>query len=1035
MLALVLAGVLFSSNTLVHAEGVINSENVSGTETFVSEENEGQEDQGEQNQETPAQEEESTETKEEEISGAEENEVSEERGETDEAQGSESAEDEAVMDERTAELVQQYWELLNEPVTYGATTGSYEEELAKFPSDYQALLSELHKKYPNWIFVAVNTGLEWNDVVTGESKGTRSLTSLSYSDILLRKDSDSYNASTGKYIPKDGSTWVNVSKPGVAYFVDPRNYLNEQYIFAMEYQGYDQSRHTLTGVESILAGTNLANKNITYTDTNGKTVTVSPATTYGATIFAAGIKYGISPLSLAARIRQETGGSLSYGSISGNFSYNNKSYRGYYNYYNIGATATTTGSAVANGLEFAMKNEVSYSRPWTSPVLAINGGADYLASGYISKGQNTIYTQKFNTVCKPYYSHQYMQNIAAPMSEGNKTYSSYSKIGGLQNSFVFYIPVYKNMPSQTAGVTISKSVDTAKTTGDVTMRKGPSTSYASVTSIPKGATITVSGGVFTDDSVAYGQKLVNPYWLKVTYGKYSGYISSNYFEMNSSTTIKAGATTTLKLSSAPSGEKIYYETSDPAVATVSDSGVVTGVGGGNCMIYAVTSSGQSLDAIGITVEPINLATVKLGSVKNAKSGVTVTWNAVSGAAGYYVYHKVSGGSWKRIATITSGSTLSYTDTAVSSGTSYIYTVKAYAGSKYGGYDKNGLSILRLSQPTLSISSKSATAVKLKWSKVSGAKGYYVYRRSGTSGNWSRIATIKSGSTLTYTYKARSTAEKEYFTVKAYNGSTCGSYPNPGTLGRTAPAIPTLTGVKNAASGITVTWSKTSGAAGYYVYRKVSGGSWKRIATIKSASTTSYTDTKATSGTTYTYTVKAYSGSMYGNYNKTGKTLLRLSQPTLSVSSCTATSVKVGWSKVSGATGYYVYHRTGTSGGWTRIANIMNVNTLSYTYRASAVSANDYFTVKAYKGSVYSSYPSPGISATAKSAAYTTYKTTASVNYRTGAGTSYGKGGSLAKGATVKVENGYSKKANGYTWYRIKIGSKNYYVASSYLKKA
>lgn len=62
-------------------------------------------------------------------------------------------------------------------------------------------------------------------------------------------------------------------------------------------------------------------------------------------------------------------------------------------------------------------------------------------------------------------------------------------------------------------------------------------------------------------------------------------------------------------------------------------------------------------------------------------------------------------------------------------------------------------------------------------------------------------------------------------------------------------------------------------------------------------------------------------------------------------------------------------------------------------------------------------------------------TTTSVNYRTGAGTKYATKGTLKKGQKINVKNGYSKKADGYTWYRFKMNSKNYYIASKYLKKA
>ena len=66
--------------------------------------------------------------------------------------------------------------------------------------------------------------------------------------------------------------------------------------------------------------------------------------------------------------------------------------------------------------------------------------------------------------------------------------------------------------------------------------------------------------------------------------------------------------------------------------------------------------------------------------------------------------------------------------------------------------------------------------------------------------------------------------------------------------------------------------------------------------------------------------------------------------------------------------------------------------------------------------------------------YTKYKTTTRVNYRSGAGTKYGIKGTLASGKQIEVENGYSKTANGYTWYRFKMNGKEYYLASKYVKK-
>lgn len=64
-----------------------------------------------------------------------------------------------------------------------------------------------------------------------------------------------------------------------------------------------------------------------------------------------------------------------------------------------------------------------------------------------------------------------------------------------------------------------------------------------------------------------------------------------------------------------------------------------------------------------------------------------------------------------------------------------------------------------------------------------------------------------------------------------------------------------------------------------------------------------------------------------------------------------------------------------------------------------------------------------------------YTTTAKATYRSGAGTSYASKGTLAKGSAVQIVKGWSKKANSYTWYKLRQGNSYYYIASSNLKKA
>lgn len=93
-----------------------------------------------------------------------------------------------------------------------------------------------------------------------------------------------------------------------------------------------------------------------------------------------------------------------------------------------------------------------YLRPWTSPKNAIIGGALFITTSYINKGQNTSYLKKFNVNPSGYYSvynHQYMANLAAPYSEAYSSYKSYLANDLLLLPLAFTIPIFENMPEYT----------------------------------------------------------------------------------------------------------------------------------------------------------------------------------------------------------------------------------------------------------------------------------------------------------------------------------------------------------------------------------------------------------------------------------------------------------------------------------------------------------------------------------------------------------------------------------------------------------
>jgi len=366
--------------------------------------------------------------------------------------------------------------------------------LVNYPEIYTAV-QELKAAHPNWTFTILYTGLDWNNVIYNQrlhfydDNGDiicRSLVakSLTVGDVYDWVCEDCGTAS------RDNGSWYCASDKTASYYVDPRNWLNETYIFAFETLSFNSNVHTVAGVEAILAGTFMDKGSITYIDTNGVTQTINKS--YAQIIYDAGQANNVSPYHLAARLRQEQSSDKS-SLISGSYTAQDGTvYTGYYNYFNVGATGGNEAEIIQAGLESAK------SRNWTSPELAITGGASFLKGGYIGNYQDTLYLQKYHVDSASKYSlygHQYQQNVSAPYTEGNEIYDAYEELGILESNFNFIIPVYENMPS-TASVKPGRNVTLATEdvivstqTVPLSIRSGPSTSYGIKVKAPKGSTL------------------------------------------------------------------------------------------------------------------------------------------------------------------------------------------------------------------------------------------------------------------------------------------------------------------------------------------------------------------------------------------------------------------------------------------------------------------------------------------------------------------------------------------------------------------
>jgi beta-N-acetylglucosaminidase len=277
-----------------------------------------------------------------------------------------------------------------------------------FPESYKKKLRTLHKAHPEWVFKAYKTDISWKTALSKQTRGGTSLVSGVYPK-SFRDGSRQYERG-----------WYKAGSKVVAYYMDPRNFLNESRIYMFEDLTYNPKYQTKAAVSSVLSPSKL------------------PEYGFTASIFVkAGKASDVSPVFLASRARQETGGGSD--AIKGKKILGKK----VYNPFNIGAFGGT--NPLYNGLLYA------YGKRWTTPAKAVKGGAAELAKNYINKGQYTTYYQRFNVRNgeRSVGTHQYMTNIMAPYSEAGSTKISYSKYKILDKPLVFEIPIYKGMPSST----------------------------------------------------------------------------------------------------------------------------------------------------------------------------------------------------------------------------------------------------------------------------------------------------------------------------------------------------------------------------------------------------------------------------------------------------------------------------------------------------------------------------------------------------------------------------------------------------------
>ncbi len=331
----------------------------------------------------------------------------------------------------------------------------------------------------------------------------------------------------------------------------------------------------------------------------------------------------------------------------------------------------------------------------------------------------------------------------------------------------------------------------------------------------------------------------------------------------------------------------------------------------------------------------------------ATGSVVLRWEEVTGAEGYTIYR--SNTKIDHLMTIETVDETEYVFEFAPCNTPICFYVRAIHEKEAANSALSSV-VMRnadLPRPVVTASNVASSGkIKLTWDAVHGAEKYYIYRRTGTGGEYKYLTSTTKTS---FVNTSAEVGTAYYYKVKAVHSNTSANSAQSVAVGRTCDlARPVITTSNVASSGkIKISWDAIDGAEKYYIYRATSKDG--EYGYLTSTTKTTITNTSVEAGEAYYYKVKAVHSNTNANSAlsaASGRTC-DLARPVVSISLSSSGKPKLTWDAIDGAVKYYIYRSTSENGEYkyltsttkTSLTNTSAEAGTTYYYKVKAVHSN------------------------------------------------------------------------------------------------